>query len=143
MGARAHCPGAREGRPENAFAFAIVATILVVEDHEDSRLVLKLWLEIVGHNVETAPDGPSALAVAEARPPSVAIIDISLPGLTGWDVAQRLRATYGRRIGLIALTSLQSPADRARSAQAGFDVHLVKPATGADLFRAIASLAAA
>jgi CheY-like chemotaxis protein len=120
-----------------------VTTILVVEDHEDSRLVLKLWLEIVGYSVETAPDGPSALAVAEARPPAVAIIDISLPGLTGWDVARRLRATYGRRIGLIALTSLETPADRARSAQAGFDVHLVKPATGDDLFRAIESLSAA
>lgn len=120
-----------------------MATILVVEDHEDSRLVLKLWLEIVGHNVATAPDGPSALAMAEAHPPAVAIIDISLPGLTGWDVARRLRETYGRRIGLIALTSLQTPADRARSAQAGFDVHLVKPARGDDLFRAIASLSAA
>ena len=120
-----------------------MATILVVEDHEDSRLILKLWLEIVGHNVETAPDGLSALEVAEAHPPAVAIIDISLPGLTGWDVARRLRETYGRGIGLIALTSLQTPADRARSAQAGFDVHLVKPATGDALFRAIESLSAA
>jgi two-component system CheB/CheR fusion protein len=120
-----------------------VATILVVEDHEDSRLVLKLWLEIVGHEVQTAPDGPTALAVAETRPPAVAIIDISLPGLTGWDVARRLRETYGQRIGLIALTSLQTPADRVRSAQAGFDLHLVKPATGRDLSRAIQSLSAA
>jgi CheY-like chemotaxis protein len=120
-----------------------VATILVVEDHEDSRLILKLWLEIVGHEVETAPDGPSALAVAQAHPPAVAIIDISLPGLTGWDVARHLREAYGRQIGLIALTSLQTPADRARSAQAGFDVHLVKPATGHDLFRAIESVSAA
>lgn len=120
-----------------------MATILIVEDHEDNRVVLKLWLEIVGHTVETAADGLSALAVAQARPPAIAIIDIGLPGLTGWEVARRLREAFGRRIGLIALTSLQSPADRAQSAAAGFDVHLVKPATGDDLFRAIDALSAA
>jgi len=81
--------------------------------------------------------------VARARPPAIAIIDIGLPGLSGWDVARRLRETFGRSIGLIALTSLQSPADRARSFQAGFDVHLVKPATGEELFRAIDNLSAA
>jgi CheY-like chemotaxis protein len=120
-----------------------VARILVVEDHEDSRVGLALWLEIAGHTVEASGNGLSALAVARARPPAIAIIDIGLPGLSGWEVAQRLREAFGRRIGLIALTSLQSASDRARSLQAGFDVHLVKPATGADLFRAIDRLSAA
>ena len=120
-----------------------MARILVVEDHEDSRAGLALWLEVVGHTVEASGDGLSALAVARARPPAIAIIDIGLPGLSGWEVAKRLREAFGRRIGLVALTSLQSAADRARSLQAGFDVHLVKPATGADLFRAIDSLSAA
>ena len=105
--------------------------------------MLALWLEIVGHTVETSGDGLSALAVAQARPPAIAIIDISIPGLNGWEVAKRLREAFGPRIGLIALTSLQSAEDRARSLQAGFDVHLVKPARGQDLFRAIAELSAA
>jgi CheY-like chemotaxis protein len=115
-----------------------VARILVVEDHDDSRVGLALWLQTVGHTVEASADGPSALAAAQARPPAIAIIDIGLPGLSGWEVASRLREAFGRRIGLIALTSLQSDSDRARSRQAGFDVHLVKPAQGEDLVRAIA-----
>ena len=115
----------------------------MVEDHEDSRVGLALWLEIVGHTVEASGDGLSALAVARARPPAIAIIDIGLPGLSGWEVAKRLREAFGRRIGLIALTSLQSAEDRARSLRAGFDVHLVKPANGEDLFRAINALSPA
>jgi CheY-like chemotaxis protein len=120
-----------------------VARILVVEDHEDSRVGLALWLQVAGHTVEASGDGLSALAVARARPPAVAIIDICLPGLSGWEVAKRLREAFGRRIGLIALTSHHSATDRARSLQAGFDVHLVKPAMGDDLFRAIDALATA
>ena len=97
----------------------------------------------MGHTVEASGDGLSALAVAQARPPAIAIIDIGLPGLSRWEVAKRLREAFGRRIGLIALTSLQSASDRARSLQAGFDVHLVKPTAGDDLFRAISALSAA
>ena len=106
----------------------------MVEDHEDSRAGLALWLEIVGHAVEASGDGLSALAVARARPPAIAIIDIGLPGLNGWEVATRLREEFGRHIGLIALTSLRAAEDRAHSVRAGFDVHLVKPATGEELF---------
>ena len=80
--------------------------------------------------------------MAHAHPPAIAIIDIGIPGLNGWEVAKRLREAFGPRIGLIALTSLQSPDDRARSLRAGFDVHLVKPATGEVLFRAIDTLSA-
>ena len=115
----------------------------MVEDHEDSRVGLTLWLEIVGHTVEASGDGLSALAVARARPPAVAIIDIGLPGLNGWEVAKRLRETFGSRIGLIALTSRQSAEDRTHSLLAGFDAHLVKPANGEALFRAIKALSPA
>lgn len=117
-----------------------MADILVVEDHEDSRAALALWLEVVGHTVEAAADGPSAIAVARARPPNVAIVDIGLPGLDGWEVARRLRHEFGERIGLIALTSRQTSADRAQSYEAGFDFHLVKPAIGDELVRAIDGL---
>lgn len=117
-----------------------MADILVVEDHEDSRAALALWLEVVGHHVEAAVDGPSALAVARARPPNVAIVDIGLPGFDGWEVARRLRREFGRSIGLIALTSRQTSADRAESDAAGFDCHLVKPAIGDELVRAIDGL---
>ena len=91
----------------------------MVEDHEDSRAGLALWLEIVGHTVEASGDGMSALAVARARPPAIAIIDIGIPGLNGWELAKRLREAFGRHIGLIALTSRQSAEDRARSLTGG------------------------
>ena len=115
----------------------------MIEDHENSRVGLALWLEVVGHTVETSADGLSALAVAQAHPPAIAIIDIGIPGLSGWEVAKRLREAFGRHIGLIALTTLEAPEDRARSVQAGFDVHLVKPTTGKELFRAINALSPA
>ena len=90
-----------------------------------------------------AGDGLRAPGVGGARPPAVAIIDIGIPGLNGWEVAKRLREAFGRRIGLIALTSRQSAEDRARSVLAGFDAHLVKPANGEELFRAINALSPA
>lgn len=120
-----------------------MARILVVEDHEDSRVALTLWLEFVGHAVEASGDGLSALAMARAHPPAIAIIDIGLPDLNGWEVARRLRAAFGRCVGLIALTSHQSAEDQTRSLRAGFDLHMVKPAAGDDLLRAIDALSRA
>ena len=112
----------------------------MVEDHEDSRAGLALWLEIVGHTVEASGDGLSALAVARARPPAIAIIDIGIPGLNGWEVAKRLARGVRAPHRPHRSDSRQSAEDRARSLMAGFDAHLVKPANGEDLFRAINAL---
>ncbi len=100
--------------------------VLLVEQ-PDGRDMLKLALEHVGFDVDLANDGESALTIVAARAPAVVIVDILLPGMDGWELAQRLRDVYGAAIRLVALTSLGDPEDRAQSAAAGFDVHLVKP----------------
>jgi two-component system, sensor histidine kinase len=103
-----------------------VERVLLVE-RPDGRDMLKWALEQVGFEVDLANDGESALTIAAARAPAVAIIEIVLPGMDGWALAQRLRDAYGAAIRLVALTSLGDPEDRAQSAAAGFNVHLVKP----------------
>ena len=116
------------------------ARLLVIEDADDTREMLKFLLEIEGYVVDTAPDGYVGLAVARERPPAAAVIDIGLPGVDGWSVATTLRREFGNRIRLIAYTSWGRAEDRARSAAAGFDAHLVKPIGVADVLRTISSL---
>lgn len=102
--------------------------VLVVDDNEDAAAMLAEMLGLVGLQVETAPDGPTALAALAALEPDVAVLDIGLPGMDGYELARRIRETpRGRDIRLIALSGYCQPADRLRSEDAGFDVHLVKP----------------
>ncbi|MGD9762854.1 MAG: PAS domain S-box protein [Candidatus Binatia bacterium] len=104
------------------------ARVLIVEDNADAAESLRMLLELLGHRVRAVTDGPSALAAARANPPDVMIIDIGLPGMNGYDLAQAIRADEGlRRITLIALTGYGQEEDRQRSLSAGFDYHLVKP----------------
>lgn len=110
--------------------------VLIVEDHQDSRDALQLLLTLDGFDVATAADGPGALDAARARPPDIAIVDIGLPGLDGWTVAQILRDEL-HDLWLVALTSLDSPEDRRHSAAAGFDLHLVKPVWPDELRKAV------
>jgi two-component system, chemotaxis family, CheB/CheR fusion protein len=102
--------------------------ILVVDDNRDAADSLAELLHALGHDVREAYDGTSALAVAERERPDVILCDIGLPGLTGYEVAQRVRAQpeLGNVI-LIALTGWGQPEDRRRTREAGFDAHLVKP----------------
>jgi CheY-like chemotaxis protein len=102
--------------------------ILVVEDNTDARAMLRHMLEAAGHEVHEAGDGLEALAMALALRPDVALIDLGLPEVDGYEVARRLRASdEQRRILLVAVTGYGSPDDREHSLAAGFDVHLVKP----------------
>jgi CheY-like chemotaxis protein len=101
--------------------------ILVVEDNRDIRDSLKSLLELLGHRVEVAPDGVEGVQRALALRPRVALVDIGLPRLDGYQVARRLRATFGRDILLVAYTAYGEPDDRVHALQAGFDLHLVKP----------------
>ena len=102
--------------------------ILLVEDNADARDTLAMLLEIQGHRVETAADGPSGLEKALALQPEVALIDVGLPGMDGYEVARRIRASRGmRRPLLVALTGYGAPEDRERALAAGFDSHVVKP----------------
>ena len=102
--------------------------ILVVEDNPDAREALALLLESWGHHVEQAGDGLTGLEVARARPPDVALVDVGLPGMDGYTLAQELRATPAcAAVRLIALTGYSRSSDRERGYEAGFDAYLVKP----------------
>ena len=102
--------------------------VLVVEDDLDNRETLRALLEAQGFQVVTAGDGPAGLQMARLSKPEVAIIDIGLPGLDGYEVARRLRQQErDHRPLLVALTGFGQPDDRARAISAGFDHHMVKP----------------
>jgi CheY-like chemotaxis protein len=102
--------------------------IVIVEDSRDSREMLRFFLEHVGHEVHEAADGPSGLRTILEMRPDVALVDVGLPGLDGYEVARRVRADDGgRAVRLVALTGHAQPEDRERSEGAGFDAHLVKP----------------
>jgi signal transduction histidine kinase/ActR/RegA family two-component response regulator len=110
-------PGKHEGR-----------TVLLVEDNDDARDLLHALCTRWGHRVLTAASGEQALAVAEVEPVDVAVIDLGLPGIDGYEVARRLRASpTGAEIRLIALTGYGSHSARDGARRAGFDFHLVKP----------------
>jgi CheY-like chemotaxis protein len=102
--------------------------ILVVDDNEDAAQLLSEALVALGYVVRTAADGPAALRMAEEFSPHVALLDIGLPVMDGYELAQRLRATDTRGgLRLIAVTGYGQSEDKVRSQAAGFEVHLVKP----------------
>jgi signal transduction histidine kinase len=102
--------------------------ILVADDNNDALESLATLLQLSGHEVYTAPNGAMALESAEQHRPEVALLDIGMPKLDGYEVARRIRAQpWGQRITLVALTGWGQDSDRRRSQEAGFDSHLVKP----------------
>lgn len=113
------------GQPEIA-----ARRILLIEDNADAREMLSVQLAMDGHEVHQAEDGPSGIEKALAIRPDLALVDIGLPGVDGYEVARRIRATEaGRRMLLIALTGYGQAEDKRRAEEAGFDGHLVKPVT--------------
>jgi signal transduction histidine kinase len=112
--------------------------ILVADDNHDAATALSLQLQMAGHDVRTVFDGLEALSVADAFRPEIVLLDLGMPKLNGYEAARHLRARpWGEDIRIVALTGWGQPQDRARSAEAGFDVHLVKPVADGDLFRAL------
>jgi PAS domain S-box-containing protein len=102
--------------------------ILLVEDNADSAESMALLLRLDGHEVRTARDGAEAVEVARSICPQVALLDIGLPEMDGYEVARRLRVMpEAQRAVMIALTGYGQPEDRRRSHEAGFDHHLTKP----------------
>jgi PAS domain S-box-containing protein len=102
--------------------------ILVVDDNEDARALLSDLLGAVGHEVRSASDGFDALAVAESFAPDVAILDLGLPTMDGFELATRLREMMKHALpSLIALSGYGRKSDQERSQAVGFDRHLVKP----------------
>jgi PAS domain S-box-containing protein len=113
--------------------------ILVVDDNDDARMLLADILSELGHEVKMADSGPSALRLVRELTPEIAILDIGLPDMDGYELATQLRpAVPGVR--LIALSGYGQPADHASSKAAGFDRHLVKPVELRRLLEAISEL---
>jgi signal transduction histidine kinase/ActR/RegA family two-component response regulator len=118
--------------------------ILVADDNRDAADSLAYMLRIGGHDVRTAYDGQQALDVAETYRPAVALIDLGMPRVNGYETARRLRASsFGADLVLIALTGWGQPDDRSRSLAAGFDHHVVKPVDPPLLERLLAAPRAA
>ncbi len=115
--------------------------VLVVDDNEDAAVMMGEVLERLGYQIEVAHDGPSALRIAERFHPDVALLDIGLPVMDGYELAKRLRAQGGTPPHLVAVTGYGQPADRERSARAGFERHLVKPVDLGVLSEVVAELA--
>ena len=102
--------------------------VLVADDNRDAADTLGLLLELYGHEVRIAHSGNAALEVAHSFRPNVALLDIAMPDLSGYDVARNLRLdTTSPRIVLIALTGYGQDGDKERAHEAGFDHHLTKP----------------
>jgi PAS domain S-box-containing protein len=119
-------------------------SILVVDDNEDAAASLAMLLRMTGHEVAVEHDGEGALESIAREPPDIVLLDIGLPGMSGYDVAEQLRKGPGRRaMRIYALTGYGQEEDRRRSAEAGFDGHLVKPVVPDELFALIESSPAA
>jgi len=111
-----------------AFSAPHARRVLIVDDHQEIGESVARLVRSWGHEVAIARDGPSALALAEAFQPEYAIVDLSLPGMNGIEVARHLRERFRRpRLHLIALTGYAGDDIREGCLAAGFDVHLVKP----------------
>jgi signal transduction histidine kinase len=100
---------------------------LIVEDNVDNRESLAVLLRLLGHRVDAAEDGLRGLELARAARPQIALVDIGLPDINGFEVARRLRQELGDAVLLVALTGHSQPEDRQRAIEAGFNAHLIKP----------------
>jgi signal transduction histidine kinase len=116
-------------------------SVLIADDNRDALESLAALLSMHGHEVHVAADGGEALAQAERVRPDVVLLDIGMPGLTGYEVARRIRASdWGQQMLLVALTGWGQAEDQARAHAAGFDHHITKPV---DLERLLGLLAPA
>ena len=117
--------------------------VFVIDDNADAAESLGEVLRLMGASVSIAHDGASALRAAEADDgvPDLVLLDIGLPGMDGYETAREWRRRFGRRGRLVALTGYGSPEDRRRTAEAGFDAHLVKPVTVEQVRKALDSAA--
>jgi signal transduction histidine kinase/CheY-like chemotaxis protein len=115
--------------------------ILIVDDNADAADTLSMFLSTVGHQLRVAYEGSSALALAAQAPPDILLLDIGLPDIDGYELARRVRALpQTAHATLIALTGYGQPADRERSAAAGFNYHLTKPVDVTALLRLLATV---
>jgi two-component system CheB/CheR fusion protein len=114
--------------------------VVVVEDDDDNREMVTAMLELGGCEVVAASDGREGVEVIERERPAVAVVDLGLPGIDGFELAARVRKTLDGELRLVAVSGYGQPEDRRRARQQGFDAHLVKPVAKDELFQTIASL---
>jgi signal transduction histidine kinase/CheY-like chemotaxis protein len=134
--ARRDSSAAQQQRAEEARAQSR-RRVLLVDDNVDAVAMLAELLVESGHEVLTAHDGPSALETLASFTPQVAVLDIGLPVMDGYELAAHFRARLGAQVRLVALTGYGQAADRRRALQSGFDAHLVKPVEVDALFAAL------
>ena len=134
-GAPADAGAAREPAPVRALH------VLLADDNRDAVDVTRELLALRGHAVEVAHDGHAALALARARLPDIALLDIGMPGMSGYELAAALRSLPGGAgVRLVAVTGWGTEQDRARARAAGFDLHLTKPVDLRTLDQLLAAL---
>ena len=114
--------------------------IVIVEDNADLRELLRLKLRKLGHEVDAAVDGPEGVRQIVDAKPDLALIDIGLPGLDGYQVALQVRSELGDRVVLVAVSGFGQPEDKRRALEAGFDEHITKPADVHDIEDMLARL---
>jgi DNA-binding response OmpR family regulator len=102
--------------------------VLVVDDNEDAADSLATLLGVMGYEVRTAYDGPEAITAADEFQPAVALLDIGLPQLSGYDIARHVRERRGNDVLLVAITGWGQEGDKLKAREAGFDHHFTKPA---------------
>lgn len=115
--------------------------ILIADDNRDAADSLAALLELDGHEIHVAYDGAEALETCLQQPPHIALLDIGMPKLDGYELARRIRAqSWGTDIKLVAITGWGQKADRARALEAGFSAHLAKPVTAESLAAVLADV---
>jgi CheY-like chemotaxis protein len=111
--------------------------ILVVDDYLDNVESMAMVLRLFDHDVETALGGKDALEVARTRRPDIVLLDISMPGMDGFELSRRLRALFHNEIAIIAVTAYALEENEDRYRAAGIDRHLVKPADPGEVDRVV------
>ncbi len=116
--------------------------LLLVEDNDDAARALKSALEQLGYEVALAHDAPIALNLAKSFDPDVALLDLGLPVMDGWELAKRLQSVHNNALPVVAVTARDQESDKQRSAELGFAEHLVKPIDLPRLQRIVEDLSA-
>ena len=116
------------------------ASILIADDYDDNRELLRLMLEAEGYHIREARDGREALDSARADAPALALIDLSMPSLDGWGLLRELRTDERTRsIPCVAVTAFAADQDRLRALDAGFDAYISKPFRSRELLEMVNS----
>jgi two-component system, chemotaxis family, CheB/CheR fusion protein len=128
----------------NQVATVTALRVLIVDDNQDAADMLAMCLQLEGHETHTAGDGEEAIEATTRLQPDLVLLDIGLPRLNGYDAARRIREQHKQRSApmLVALTGWGQDDDRRRSEEAGFDAHLVKPVSEAELRTMLVALGA-